>query len=212
MQGQRTARWTAIGIGIGLVVVLAGCGGQAADAPATEAASIAPDSPASEAPGTAPDVPASEAASTAPDDPAPPPAGASNTAVVIIGEERYEFSDVQCSIFAPRYIQAGNFGGDPEVSIVLPPEGWESEGDTYSPPSVRVQVGDDVTGQRWVAGDDGSPLLSPIAEGSSQIDSYTVPDGRPVTATGTATFTDVMAHNNGADAPPVSGSFEVSCP
>jgi hypothetical protein len=55
-------------------------------------------------------------------------------------------------------------------------------------------------------------LLQPLPDGSSQIDSYTVPDGRPVTATGTATFIDVEAHNSGADAQPVSGSFEVSCP
>ena len=64
----------------------------------------------------------------------------------------------------------------------------------------------------WVAGDDGSVALRPIPPGSSQIDSYSVPDGRPVTATGKATFIELVAHNNGTDAAGGSGSFEVSCP
>jgi hypothetical protein len=63
-----------------------------------------------------------------------------------------------------------------------------------------------------VAGDDGSPVIRPLPEGASSIDSYTVPDGRPVKATGTATFIDLAAHNNGKDAPSVAGTFEVSCP
>ena len=63
-----------------------------------------------------------------------------------------------------------------------------------------------------MAQDNGSIAITPIPEGSSQVDSYTVPDGRPVTATGTATFIDLAAHNQGEAAPSVSGSFEVSCP
>jgi hypothetical protein len=205
MRHARTAGWATIAIG--LAFGLAACGAAETGSTAPEGATPAPDAPATQDPGTAPE------ASVAPD--APPPAedpGSLNTAVVTIGDERYEFTDVQCSIFAPRYIQAGNFGGDPEVSIVLPPDGWESEGDTYSPPSVRVQIGDEATGQRWVAGDDGFPRITPLPDGASQIDSYTVPEGRPVTATGTGTFVDLVAHNSGAEAPSVSGSFEVSCP
>ena len=129
-----------------------------------------------------------------------------------IGSERHEFTDVKCSIFKRQYIQAGNFGGDPEVSIVLPPEGWESQGDTFGPPSVQVTIGDAMTGTQWLAGDNGSPLLKPIPAGSSQIDSYTVPDTRPVKATGTATFIDVAALNSGREAAVETGTFEVSCP
>jgi hypothetical protein len=210
MRRTLMTRWATIGFV--LTFGLAACGGSGSDAPATQGATSPPDASAPAAEATAPPAEATSPpdATSAPG--GDPDVGPLNVAVVTIGDERYEFTDVQCSIFAPRYIQAGNFGGDPEVSIVLPPDGWESEGDTYSPPSVRVSIGDGGTGQTWLAGDDGLPLLAPIPEGSSQIDSYTVPDGRPVKATGTATFIDVVAHNNGADAPSVSGSFEVSCP
>jgi len=201
---ERWVRLTSIGIGVALV--LSACGSGASQAPeatpsTATAASVAPDT------SDSPDSPAATEAPTGPD------AGVLNTAVVTIGDQRYEFSDVQCSIFAPRYIQAGNFGADPEVQIVLPPEGWESQADTFSPPSVQVTIGDEFSGgQIWLAGDNGSPTITPIAAGSSQIDSYVVPDGRPVTATGTATFIDLAAHRLGEDAPSVSGTFEVSCP
>jgi hypothetical protein len=204
MQQKRMARWAATGFG--LTFGLVACGGatpEAPDTPATQGAATAPGS------SPLPDAQATPGQASAPA--ADPDIGPLNVAVVTIGDDRYEFSDVQCSIFAPRYIQAGNFGGDPEVSIVLPPEGWESD-DRFDPPSVRVTIGDDVGGQQWVAGDDGSVAITPIPEGSSRIDSYAVPDGRPVKATGTATFIDLVAHNNGQPAPPVSGSFEVSCP
>lgn len=203
MRHTAMTRWATMGFV--LAFGLAACGGSGSEAPATQGATSPPDATAPPAEATAPPD-----ATSAPG--ADPDVGPLNVAVVTIGDERFEFSDVQCSIFAPRYIQAGNFGGDPEVSIVLPPEGWESEGDTYSPPSVRVKIGDDATGQRWIAGDDGTPVLTPIPGGASQVDSYTVPDGRPVTATGTATFIDAVAHNNGGDAPSVTGSFDVSCP
>lgn len=205
MRRRRTTGFAIIGLG--LLLGLAACGGTGTDDPATQGPTTAPDASAPPAATDQPD------ASAAPD-PATPGAGAGdlNTATVTIGDEVFEFTDVQCSIFTPGYIQAGNFGGNPEVSIVLPPDGWESQGDTFSPPSVRVKIGDDVTGLYWLAGDDGIPTLSPIPAGASQIDSYTVPEGRPVTATGTATFIDVVAHNNGQDAPSMTGSFEVSCP
>lgn len=208
MQQARIGRLASIGLGLSFGI--AACGSTETDTSATGGAAGTLD------PGTTQDVgsaSASEApAASATTAAADPNVGPLDTAVVTIGDERYEFSDVQCSIFAPQYIQAGNFGGDPEVSIVLPPEGWESEGDMYSPPSVRVQVGDEVTGQRWVAGDDGSVAMTPIPDGASAIQTYVVPEGRPVTATGSAMFIDLVAHNNGAAAPSVAGTFEVSCP
>jgi len=208
MHQQRMPRWTAIGFG--LTSVLAGCGSSATGTGESAGASRAPNAPATTGATSAPEASAPPAASSSPANPA---AGPLNTAVVTIGGERFEFSDVKCSIFAPRYIQAGNYGADPEVVIVLPPEGWESQGDTFSPPSVAVKIGDEFAGgKQWLAGDDGTPALKPVPAGSSRIDSYTVPDGRPVTATGTATFIDIAAHNQGGAAPSVSGTFEVSCP
>lgn len=190
---------------LALVLGLAGCGGSAA----TESAS-----------GQEPSAAASEPAAPAASDTGPTEAAGGdigdnvlNTAVVTIGDDRYEFTDVECSIFTERYIQAGNFGGDPEVSIVLPPEGWESQGDTFGPPSVTVTIGDEFAGGAvLVAGDAGQVMINPIPDGQSQIDSYVVPDGRPVHATGTATFIDTTAINFGREAVPMTGTFEVTCP
>jgi hypothetical protein len=207
MLHANVTRFAASGL---LVIGLAACGGSEPDAAATAAP---PSAGASQAPAAS-DAPADSEAPPASAEPATSAdVGSLNTAVVIIGDERYEFTDVQCSIFAPRYIQAGNFGADPEVVIVLPPDGWESQGDTFSPPSVQVTIGDEFAGGNvWLAGDNGAPAITPIPEGSSRIDSYSVPDGRPVTATGTATFFDLAAHNRGEDAPSVGGTFEVTCP
>jgi hypothetical protein len=84
--------------------------------------------------------------------------------------------------------------------------------DDRVPCVIPVTIGDGLSGQQWVAGDDGSPVIRPLPEGASSIDSYTVSDGRPVKATGAATFVDPAAHNNGKDAPSVAGTFEISCP
>lgn len=92
---------------------------------------------------------------------------------------------------------------------MLPPDGWESQGDVFSPPSVMVTVGSGADRVEWAADE---YRTTPGLEGLSQIDSYTVPDGRPVHATGTATFIDTLAVLSGRDATPVSGSFEVTCP
>ncbi len=136
--------------------------------------------------------------------------GQLNTAVVTIGTERHEFSDVECSIFTAGYIQAGNYGADPEVVIVLPPPGWEAQGDVFSPPEVRVSLGSGMDEQVWFAGDQ-PPNGTSIPDGSTQLD-YSVPDGRPVTATGTGSFVDVQAILFGREWSSVAGSFEVTCP
>lgn len=202
MYFRQKTRWAASGLALALGLVA--CGGSSSDS-TTGTSGTSETTATTGSSGTT-----ATTTTTAPA--GNPDVGPLNTAVVTIGDEIYEFTGVQCSIFTEKYIQAGNFGADPEVSIVLPPEGWESEGDTFSPPSVRVTIGDESLGQHWVAGDDGSPAITPIPDGASTIDSYSVPDGRPVKATGTATFIDLTAHNNGQDAPSVSGSFEVICP
>jgi hypothetical protein len=190
----------------GLAIGLAACSGSASDAPATEGASSAPLSSESPAIPTA-DAPSTDAPATA----APNPGGGQqNTAVVTIGAERYEFSDVRCDILTAGYIQAGNYGADPEVVIVLPPPGWEAQGDVFSSPQVQVSIGSGSDEQVWFAGDD-PPVVTSIPDGSSQLD-YSVPDGRPVTATGTGSFVDAQAVNFGREWSSVAGSFEVTCP
>ena len=189
-----------------LAIALAACGGATSDAPATQGASSAPLS--SEGPA----VPTADASSAdAPSAGAPNQGGDQlNTAVVTIGTERYEFNDVECAIFTAGYIQAGNYGGDPEVVIVLPPPGWEAEGDVYSPPEVRVTIGSGLDQQEWFAGD-RPPTQASLPDGSTQLD-YSVPDGRPVTATGTGSFVDIYAALSGREWSSVAGSFEVTCP
>ena len=204
MSQLRTTRMAAFTVL--LAIGMAACGGAASDAPATQGVSSAP--PSSDGPA----IPSAAAPSAAaPSTAAPNPDGGQlNTAVVTIGTERYEFSDVRCDIFTAGYIQAGNYGADPEVVIVLPPPGWEAQGDVFSPPSVQVSLGSGLDEQVWFAGDD-PPTVTPIADGSTQLD-YSVPDGRPVTATGTGSFVDVQAINFGREWSSVAGSFEVTCP
>jgi hypothetical protein len=137
-----------------------------------------------------------------------------NHATVVIGTETYEFSGIKCSILAPQYIQALSLYGDPQVTIVLPPTGWESQGDTYSPPQVEVKIGEEFQdgSADWIAGTSDS-IPDSLMPDTSRVDSYTVPDTsvRPVTATGTATFVDGAVVVTGGSAEPVSGTFEVTC-
>ncbi len=220
MQGSQTIPFVSLRRITGVVAVspsVLGCAAGEAGSPAGN------QSDPSAAPGESPASTSRPADSTAPSpestsppaDPAVPGGdlggAALKSAVVTIGPDRYEFTEVRCDIFAPRYIQAGNYGGDPEVIILLPPEGWESEGDTYGSPLVAVKIGDEATdGVHWVAGDDGWFNDSHPA-GKSQIDSYSVPDGRPVQATGTATFSDQAAILFGRASGTLTGSFEVTC-
>ena len=201
---RASRRWNGAGILV-LAIGMAGCGGST---PATG-------SPASGATAAT----AATAATSAPEAPQASggqPGNSPNSASVTIGAETYTFKNVFCRILAPQYIQAVSVGGDPQVSIVLPPDGWEDAEDTYSPPSVQVQIGEEFNpgAATWLAGDNGSvpPGIS-VPESDSRIDSYQVPDttSRPVTATGTATFVDLAAIIVGGTSSPVEGSFTVTC-
>jgi hypothetical protein len=210
MDHRATAGRTAGALAITFALI--GCGGGATASTAVQPETSV-DAAESVAATAAPATASSAGETAAPAPSADSASGEMNTAVVIIGDDRYEFTGVRCDIFAPRYIQAGTYGEDPELVIVLPPEGWESQGDTYGPPSVHVAIGDPFAGGvEWVAGDDGNWFGAGRPDGASQIDSYTVPDGRPVTATGTATFSDRVALQQGGAAEPRTGSFEVTCP
>jgi hypothetical protein len=195
---RASRRWNGAGILV-LAIGIAGCGGS----------STATGSPPSDATNATSAPAVSEA-------PVGQPGNSPNSASVTIGAETYTFKNVFCRILAPQYIQAVSVGGDPQVSIVLPPDGWEDAGDTYSPPSVQVQIGEEFNpgAATWLAGDNGSvpPGIS-IPESDSRIDSYQVPDttSRPVTATGTATFVDLAAIIVGGASSPVEGSFSVTC-
>jgi hypothetical protein len=186
---------------------VAGCGGSA-QATATPPTSATTPTSAPEA--TSP--PAGEVTEA----PANQPGTGPNSASVTIGGETYSFDSIVCSIEAPQYVQALSIAGDPQVSIVLPPDGWEDAGNAYSPPSVQVQIGEEFNpgAATWLAGDNGSvPSAINISSNDSRIVSYEVSDtsSRPITSTGTASFVDVAAVMNGGVSSPVAGTFTVTC-
>ena len=124
---------------------------------------------------------------------------ADNTAVVVIGDERYEFADLYCVTIAGA-LGAESLGGNPQVNIDLPPQDWETSGSDWDPPSIRVQVDDPE--HDYKAGGNYTGL----SPDQSQVTSFDS-DGRH--ATGTATFFDDVSH---ADPSSVTGTFEVTCP
>ena len=133
-----------------------------------------------------------------------------NTAVVTIGDERYEFANLFCVTIGGA-IGAASTGGDPRVDIDLPPLDWETSSEDWDPPSVRVIV--DGVGT-WIA-DPEHTALPGIEPGLSQVDSY---NSDRFHATGSATFMDASGWQRvqmGLDVEPpdpVAGTFEVTCP
>lgn len=141
------------------------------------------------------------------------------TAVVIIGGERFDFS--LTSPFADACITlfgvvggVGNAtdGSDIEIDIEIPPEDYEGRRG-YEDFIPEIQVRDDVSGRTFRAGGDFEFAIATPEDGESQIDSYRN-DGK--SATGTATFMDLQAlsnheFNGGPRPEPVKGTFEINC-
>jgi hypothetical protein len=185
-------------------IALAAVGCSSDSGQANDAATPAPaaSSPVTE-PGTSPaaDPGVSPAASVDPDD----PFGFGDddaTAVVTIGDERYEFSGLYCvTMFGA--LSAASVGGDPQVNIDLPPQDWETSGDEWEPPKVRVD-GDEPYFQYKA-----DPELAARGEAfaASRVESFTS-DG--FQGSGTAVFMDV--NDFGPSPSPMAGTFEVSCP
>lgn len=133
-----------------------------------------------------------------------------NTAVVTIGDQRYEFGNLFCVTIGGA-IGAVSTGGDPRVDIDLPPMDWQTSGDDWGPPSVKVIVEDVGT---WIADPEDTALFN-IEPGLSQVDSFS---SDRFHATGTATFMEASGWQGAQmgleDEPPdpVTGTFEVTCP
>ncbi len=190
------------------VLVLAACGSAGSDGTQTvegaTAAAATPTPGSADTQATQADKGSDGAASASPND----PLGFGNedaTAVVTIGDRRYEFGDLYCVTLGGA-LSAASTGSDPSVDIKVPPEDWESSGQGWDPPSV------------WVSGDDGPLDLRAGDEvvrydrrldGLSQVDSFAT-DGYH--ATGSATFVDFQAFGLGGEAETISGTFEVTCP
>lgn len=128
-----------------------------------------------------------------------------NVAVVTIGDDRYEFSDLYC-VSMGGAMGVSSVGGDPQVNIDLPPLDWETSGEDWDPPSIRVS-GDEpyfdmqARGETMVAD-------ARVQPGSSQVDSFESDGYR---ASGEATFIDATAVMVSQDPEPVTGTFEVRC-
>jgi hypothetical protein len=96
------------------------------------------------------------------------------------------------------------------VNIDLPPMDWQTSGDDWDPPSVKVSSDE----ERWSA-DPEDTALPNLVPGLSQVDSFSSDGFR---ATGTATFMDVRGWQRVGmgleDEPPdpIAGTFEVACP
>jgi hypothetical protein len=203
------------------VLVLAACGGDddagepTADEPAaaTGDANEPADEPAAEEPQADASEPADEpAAEELPaDEPAADgPAVDDNMASVTIDGTTYEV-DVslgpapRCDsdFFAAFLVSGGDSQGF--FYALLPPPGDPNHTD---PPNVSLRVNDGEF--EWIA--DPSKQMSGVEPGESQVDEFTV-DGN--TVSGTATFVELnetYAHSGGGPkAPPVTGTFEVSC-
>ena len=214
-------RRTMISFGIA-AMALGGCGG--GDDPATDAPPTA--TTGANAPGgtdRSTDTPDDGAASTtAPSGndedsdvatDAPPPSGlAVNTAVVTIGEQRYEFDVTPTAIHRcdPNFFGAfwalGKDTGDNSIELMIPPEG---DPNFEEAPSIKVK--DRTLDVTWVA--DPDQEMAEIEPGDSQIDSSSINGSH---LSGTATFADQDAYyafqfGNGEQPEPVTGTFEVLC-
>jgi hypothetical protein len=129
------------------------------------------------------------------------------TAVVTIGEDRYEFDlSVQCLALFGNLAGFGRSvdGRDITINIETPPEDWETSDEEWEPPSIRVDDGENDID--WRAGDE--IIREMVDEGVSEVTSFTNKDKR---ASGTATFVDLYAVMRG-EIEPVEGTFEFACP
>jgi hypothetical protein len=177
-----------------LAVALAACSGAQSDnqtePPANSGAPVANTA----APAGQPSVPV--------DNPVSAFGSADNTAVVVIGDQRYEFANLYCVTLAGA-MGASSVSGDPKVNIDLPPQDWETSGSDWDPPSIRIQEDDPYLDLQA-----GNVLDTRVTDEQSLVDSFTS-DGKH--ATGTATFLDMATFMIDQSTPSVSGTFEVTC-
>jgi hypothetical protein len=124
--------------------------------------------------------------------------------VVVIGDERFEFTDLYCVTMGGA-LGALSLASDPSVDISLPPANWESSGEDWEAPNVIVR-GDEPY-LDWHAGGETVELMSNIGPGVSQVDSF---ESDGFHATGSATFVSLAEHSDAPEG--IQGTFEVTCP
>jgi len=127
------------------------------------------------------------------------------TGTVEVGDTKYEFDlNILCLSMAGAMGVAGQSADGSSVSVDadFPPEGWETDGEDWDPPSIAID--DDEMDARWVAGGD---VGSMYPEGSSVVSSFSS-DGR--LAVGEASFVNV--YTSGDNLEVQTGQFEFNCP
>jgi len=132
---------------------------------------------------------------------------AENRAVVTVGDEVYEFdlTDLCLAMFGNLAGSGPSVDGrDITINIEVPPEDWETSDEDWSPPSIRIDDGENDLD--WRAGDE--IVTGMVEPGMSQVDSFTNDGTR---ASGTATFIELYAVMTGDDPDPVQGTFEFAC-
>jgi hypothetical protein len=178
---------------------LAACGGpEAQSGPDTQAPGSEPTD------GGAPPVASAAATDGSGDD----PLGfgeEENVAVVTVGDDRYEFSDLYC-VSMGGAMGATSVGGDPQLNIDLPPLDWETSDEGWDAPSIRISGDDPYFDMQ--AGGDTMAADERVEPGSSQVDSF---DSDGYRASGEATFIDATAVMVSEDPEPITGTFEVTC-
>ena len=188
---------------IAAALVLSACGSSDGGTDPSEPGTASSSATTASEPAAEPDpTTAPPAASAAPDDLGFGDEAA--TAVVVIGDERFEFTNLYCVTMGGA-LGAMTIAADPSVDINLPPDGWETSGEDWDPP--RVSVTGDEPYLAWHAGGETVELMSNIGPGVSQVDSYETDGFR---ATGTATFVSLAEHSDSPEG--IAGTFEVTCP
>ena len=217
-------RRTTIGLTL-VALALTACGGDddsgdpAANAPEPaedDAAAPPANEPAVDEPAV--DEPAEDDAAAPADEPdtatgAPPATGlGENTAIVTIGDQRYEFDVTPGSIqrcdanFFGAFWALGQDADGNGIELLIPPDG-----DPNFEDAPYVNVGDNVLDIEWIANSDEE--MAGVDPGESQVDSSVV-DGTYIS--GTATFVDLNASyafqgGVGDEPQAVTGTFEVLC-
>ena len=137
---------------------------------------------------------------------------AENTAVVTIGDQRYEFDVTPGAIqrcdsnFFGAFWALGRDAAGNGIDLLIPPAG-----DPNFEDAPYVNVGDLALDTEFIANSDRQ--MAGVDAGESQVDSSTV-DGTHIV--GTATFVDLNASyafqgGVGDEPQPVTGTFEVLC-
>jgi len=196
-------------ISTALVAFVFACGGGDDDANGNgggAAQQAAPTTASSDSAQTGAGTPVGNDAPAAASDDAP----GDDTAVVIVGDTRYEFDVSRLCLSAfSAFGAAGKAtdGSDIDLFVDLPPEDWQTRSDSadWEPPSVWVN--DDANNLDWRAGGEVVTSLG-VDENLSQVTSFDIDGSR---ASGTAIFIDFTNVTLGQAPEPVEGSFEVSC-